>query len=130
MHHAILVVSGLVAVGVGAALLFDPVGFEASAGVELPTNASILSEMRASGGALLAGGVLVTAGAFVRRLTFSATLVATVLYLAYGSARALGILADGMPADGLVVAMVVEIAIGAACLGMLTRNFGVASART
>lgn len=114
--QVLLVVSGLTAAVIGGALLLDPVGFEASAGVALRRDASLLSEIRAPGGALLASGVLVLVGAFVRRLTFAASLVATVLLLSYGLSRALSIVIDGMPADPLVAAMIFELSLGGMCL--------------
>ncbi len=108
--------SGLIAATVGGALLLDPVGFEASAGVQLDRDASLLSEIRAPAGALLASGVLVVLGAFIRRLTSTASLLATVLLLSYGASRLLSIALDGMPGDSIVVAMVVELGLGLACL--------------
>ncbi|WP_326549340.1 DUF4345 domain-containing protein [Micromonospora sp. NBC_01813] len=113
--RAILVVAGLVVVGIGGAILTAPGAFHAGNGIEYAGNSSLLSETRAAGGALLATGVLVTLGAFVRRLTFTASLIGAVVYLAYGLARLLSVAVDGLPADSLVAAAVAELILGVAC---------------
>ena len=96
---AILFVSGLVATGIGAAILFTPAAFYALNGIRLGNDISLLNEIRAPGGALLAIGLLIMSGAFVTRLTFTATLLAALLYLAYGLSRILSMAIDGMPAN-------------------------------
>lgn len=118
----LLLASGLLALGIGGALLLDPVGFEAGAGIELGRNASLLSEMRAQGGALLAGGVLIMTGAFVPAMTRASAVVAATVLLAYGLARVLGIMLDGTPSDTLLAATAVELGLGGATLGALFRS--------
>ena len=129
MASVILAVAGLVAVGVGGAILIAPGAFHAGNGIEYAGNSSLLSETRAAGGALAATGVVVTLGAFVRRLTFTASLVGAVVYLAYGLARLLSVALDGLPADSLVVAAGVELALGLACGFTLVRHVGRRNAR-
>lgn len=121
MLTAILLVSGLIGVAVGAALLLAPRAFQASSGIELGDDVSLLSEVRAPGGALLATGGLVIAGAFVRSLRFTATVVATVLYLSYALARLLSMAVDGLPSSVLVQAAALELVMGVACLFALIR---------
>lgn len=108
----ILIISGLIATGIGGAILFTPATFFATNGIELGSNISLLSEIRAPGGALLASGILIMSGAFVAKLTFTSTLIFTMIYLCYGISRILSMAIDGMPAEGLVMATVVEIIIG------------------
>jgi len=52
---SILNIFGLIASGVGAAILFSPVAFYATYGIEPGGNISLLNEIRAPGGALLKG---------------------------------------------------------------------------
>lgn len=111
--QAILTVAGLVLAAVGGALLFAPEAMHGSNGVELGGNASLLSDVRAPGGALLVLGAIVVAGAFVPRLTLPAAMIATAVYLAYGLSRLMSMALDGMPAPGLVLATGLEIALGA-----------------
>lgn len=118
---ASLSVSGLVLMGVGGVLLVTPSVMHASNGVELGNDPSLLSEVRAPGGALLVLGFLVIAGVFEPRWRYAATLVAGAVYGAYGLSRLFSMAIDGMPAPGLVVAAGLEITIGAVNLALLSR---------
>lgn len=117
----ILIISGLIASGIGAAILFAPVAFYATYGIELGSNFSLLNEIRAPGGALLASGILIMSGAFMDKLAFTSVLVSTLLYLSYGLSRVMSIAIDGVPAEGLVQAAVLEIVIGLACVFALLK---------
>jgi len=117
----ILILSGLIASGIGAAILIAPVTFYATYGIELGSNVSLLNEIRAPGGALLASGLLIISGAFVDKLAFTAVVVSTLLYLSYGLSRVMSIAIDGMPVEGLVQAAVLEIAIGLAGIFALVK---------
>ncbi|BFM17460.1 hypothetical protein R50073_36430 [Maricurvus nonylphenolicus] len=117
----VLFISGLIGVVVGGAILVDPVSFYASNGIELGGNISLLNEVRAPGGALLGCGLLVMAGAFSSSLTFTSTVLATLVYLSYGLARVVSIIADGMPADILVQVTVLEVVVGLICAFALVK---------
>jgi len=112
----VLFVSGLIAASVGGAILLMPGAFYASNGIDLGGNVSLLNEIRASGGLLLAVGILIISGSFIASLTFTAVVVASLLYLSYGLSRILSLTIDGMPSEGLVQAAALEIAIGVVCL--------------
>ncbi len=116
-----LIVAGLIGAGVGGAILFIPEAFHATTGIRLGADVSLLNEMRASGGALLASGVLVMSGAWVPKLTFTSITVASLLYLSYGLSRVLSIVIDGMPDPGLVQVAALEIAIGSVCVLALAK---------
>lgn len=120
--RSLLVLSGLIAIGIGASILFAPAQFHASHGIELAADASLLSEVRAPGGALLALGVLMAVGAFVRTFTFASTSIAAAVYLAYGTSRLVSFALDGLPDAGLVGATAIELVIGAACAIALVRS--------
>jgi len=112
----LLFISGLIAASIGAAILLMPTTFYASNGIDLTGNISLLNEIRASGGALLAAGILIISGSFMHRLTFTALVVASMLYLSYGLSRILSFGIDGIPSEGLVQAAVLEVIIGAICV--------------
>ena len=120
----ILIISGMIASGIGAAILFAPVAFYATYGIELDGNFSLLNEIRAPGGALLASGILIVTGAFVDKLAFTAVVLSTLLYLSYGLSRVMSIAIDGMPAEGLVQAAALEIITGLACVFALVKYRG------
>lgn len=117
----ILIISGLIASGIGAAILFTPVAFYAAYGIELGGNVSLLNEIRAPGGALLASGLLIMSGAFVDKLAFTAAMVSTLLYLSYGLSRVMSIAIDGVPVEGIVQAATLEIIIGLSCIFALVK---------
>lgn len=112
----ILLISGFIASAIGATILFLPGTFYASYGITLGGNVSLLNEIRASGGALLASGLLIMSGAFVDKMALTAAVVSTLLYLSYGLSRVLSIAIDGVPVEGLLQAAVLEIVIGLACI--------------
>lgn len=120
----ILLISGLIASGIGAAILFAPGTFYATYDIALGDNFSLLNEIRASGGALLASGLLIMSGAFVDKLAFTAAVVSTLLYLSYGLSRVMSMAIDGMPVEGLVQAAVIEIITGLACIFALVKYTG------
>ena len=108
----ILLISGLIAVGIGIGILFAPEAFYAANNIALGHDINLLNEIRAPGGALLASGALIISGAFVSELTFSSLVVSSLMYLAYGLSRILSMVIDGIPDQGLVVVCVLEVVIG------------------
>lgn len=113
---AVLTVAGLTALLTGSALLFTPDAFHASNGIDLAGDVDLLSETRAPGAALAGLGVLMLTGAARARLRFTGLVTAAVLYVAYGLGRSVAWAFDGTPHRTLLVAMVVELAIGVAAL--------------
>jgi hypothetical protein len=120
--RSLLLVAGLIGATIGASLLLNPIAFQASTGITLPNNPSLLSEVRAPGGALLVSNLLITLGAFVGRLTFPATWLACGLYLSYGLSRLVSMLLDGIPETLLVHATIAELVIGGACAFALVKQ--------
>jgi hypothetical protein len=117
----ILFVAGLIAISIGGMVLVQPAAFYATSGIDLAGNVSLLNEIRASGGALLAAGILILSGAFVASLTFTAVVVASLLYLSYGLSRILSFTIDGMPSESLVQAAALEVVIGVLCVYVFVR---------
>lgn len=117
----ILFISGSISAGIGAAILLIPVAFHTSSGLELGNDSSLLNEIRAPGGALLSSGLLILSGVFRAKLTFTATIVATLLYLSYASSRLLSFWLDGMPSDALIQVTGAELVIGLFCLFALIK---------
>lgn len=120
--RTLLVLGSLIAIGIGAAILVDPVAFHASNGIRVAADPSTLSEARAPGGALLVLGLLMMSGVFVRSFTLASTSIAAAVYLAYGGARLLSFALDGVPGDGLVLATAIELGVGSACAVALLRS--------
>ncbi|MGF1464778.1 MAG: DUF4345 domain-containing protein [Sandaracinaceae bacterium] len=121
MHvsRAFLALAGLIASGIGLSLLLDPVGFEASTGLQLPSDPQLLSELRAPGAALAVAGIFMALGAARRRFTRSALALAAGLYASYGLARLVGLALDGGAVAAVMTAATVELVMGAAAIGRL-----------
>ena len=123
LHRSVLVLSSLIAAGIGAAILLAPASFFASYGIELAADPSLFSELRAPGAALLALGLLMGVGAFVPPFALASTAIAATVYLAYGLARVLSLALDGVPDGGLVGATVLELLLGLTCLVLALRTW-------
>ncbi len=117
----VLLVSGITALIIGSCLLFIPVTFQASAGIELGNDPGLLSEMRGPGAIILISGMVMIAGAFVFEITLTALILSTLLYSAYGIARLLSLAVDGTPTPAIIAAMVAEFIIGITSASALAR---------
>ena len=114
--YAVLFLSGVIAVLIGAAIVLDPVGFHATSGIHLGAgDAALLNEMRAAGGAILAIGLLALVGLFVRQLQTLALTASAVFYTGYGLARLASLMMDGIPDQMAVWITALELAVGAMC---------------
>ena len=112
---AVLLVAGSIALAIGAAIVADPVGFHATAGVRLGSEAGLLNESRAAGGAILAVGLLALVGIFAVALRTAALTASAVVYSGYGLARLVSFMVDGVPNPALVWIVALELIMGAAC---------------
>ncbi|MFT5822231.1 MAG: hypothetical protein ACI8ZM_003487 [Crocinitomix sp.] len=108
----ILFISGLLLTIIGGAILFMPIEFFARSGVVLDNDVSLLNNVRSSGGIVMASGILILLGSFVKRLAFTSTVISTLIFLSWGISRAIAMAIDGIPADALIKATIVEIVIG------------------
>lgn len=115
-QKAILFLAGATSVGIGTAILIFPVAFHASYGITLGSDPSLLSEIRAPGGALLVMGLFMLAGLVRPGFANVSRWIAAAVLLSYGLARLLSLALDGMPDEGLLIAAVFEIAIGLLCM--------------
>lgn len=115
LSRMLLGVAGLLLLVIGAAVLFNPLAFAASNGVEMPNLPSALSEYRAPGGVLLLSAVLILVSAARAHLIRAGLALAALVYGSYGAARLVGLLLDGMPSAALTQAMIIELLIGSMC---------------
>ncbi len=103
---------GAIAIVIGGALLVVPVSFEASAGIDLDNNISLLSEIRAYGGMTFFSGIIILLGAFFSKLLRLSLGLSALLYLSLGLSRLVGLLVDGIPSQILITALILEILFG------------------
>ena len=109
---AFLIISGLLLTLIGGATLFMPVDVKAASGVDVAGNISVLNDIRASAALILSMVILVLLGAFVKKLSYTSSLVSFLLFLSLGTGRLISILLDGMPVDGMVKATGLEFTLG------------------
>jgi len=109
---AILVLLSLVFIILGSWQLFDPIGFFENSGLILSDSVGLLSEARATGGVVVGLGLLIFSGAFISKLAFTSTLVATITFLSFGLARLIGWTLDENPGEVLIQGMIFEFAFG------------------
>ncbi|MBE1878071.1 DUF4345 domain-containing protein [Myceligenerans pegani] len=121
MSRWLLAATGLTLAVVGSGVAFVPQPFYAGYGITLADGAPLLGELRASGLTLLTWGALVGAGAVMSRLAATSALVGSVTMLAHAAGRVLSWASDGGLAPGLAAAGAVELALGVACVWVLTR---------
>ncbi|MEZ5017216.1 MAG: DUF4345 domain-containing protein [Flavipsychrobacter sp.] len=107
-----LVIAGLIGLAVGVGLTFFPVSMQAQYDIIMQGNVSQLSEIRAPGLSILSISVIILIGAFRVRWRYIALLLSALVFLSYGVGRLLSLALDGIPAQGLMVAMLVELIIG------------------
>ena len=114
----VLLVAGALLVLVAASILVFPGEFYAANDIRLASNPSLLNELKAPAGMLLVAGLFVIAAIFAAGLTDAALALAAMIYLSYAGSRFASMLADGVPAEGLVQAAVLEAVVGLACLAL------------
>lgn len=119
----LLIISGSIGIWIGYSLLFSPVTFEASAGINLGKDINLLSEIRAPNGLLLVSGIIIILGAFFSKLTIYSIQLSCLIYLSYGLSRIISIIFDGFPSEPLQIALFVELLVGLICLFVLLRFY-------
>jgi hypothetical protein len=107
-----LFMSGVIAIYIGACLLFNPIAFEASANIPIANDVNLLSEIRSSGGTILATGICIVLGGFLTQLRKLSLTLSALFYLAYGVSRSIAMLIDGLPGSSLVTVTIAEWVIG------------------
>lgn len=113
---SLLFMSGLIALVIGLTLLFAPQSLFAGNAAVLNAGPDLYSEIRAPGGLLAVLGGFVLASVRVTTWRKTGLIVTAALYTAYGLARVWSLIVDGHPGDALILAMVIELALGMAAL--------------
>ena len=122
-----LLVSGLLLLGIGGAILLVPHLFHASNGIVLGDDPNELSEVRAPGGLLTASSIFILLGAARRSLRATALALTVLVYGSFGLARLLALALDGIPSAGLVGSTVIELVVATIGLYILSRSAAVSS---
>ena len=110
--NALLFLAGIVGLYVGGGLLFFPAELQAQSNIIIGDNPSQISEARAPGAAILSAAIIILIGVFREGWRHISLVLTALFFLSYGFGRALSLILDGMPAQGLFIAMIVEFIIG------------------
>ena len=113
-----IVLSGLIAFGIGAAIMIAPSDFYALSAVTLPNNVNLLNDMRAFGGGLVAVAVFIGLGLFRSSLTFASLVAAAIIFAGYGFARIWAISVDGFPDATYIWVLGIELFVAAAAASL------------
>jgi hypothetical protein len=108
----ILILLGLLLIVIGSWRLFDPIAFFENSGIVLSNEVGLLSEARATGGAVVGFGLIIILGAFNKRLSYTSTISAIVIFLGFGIARLIGFGLDGIPGEGIIQGIIIEFVLG------------------
>ena len=117
----ILILLGVFLTIMGFWRLIDPIAFFEYSGLILTNNAGLLNEARGTGGAIIGFGLIILLGAFKKKLTYTSTIVAMVLFFGFGIARVIGFALDGNPGDALLKGIIFEFVFGLLALFALIK---------
>lgn len=122
LEKTALGVSGLTAFGIGTFILAAPHAFYAAYDITPGENASLLSELRAPAASLAAFGVLMLAGIWRAAMAPVSKAVALTVFLAFPAGRLIGLAVDGLPSNGIIGALVIELAVAMFCIVAFRRS--------
>ncbi|MGD1939068.1 MAG: DUF4345 domain-containing protein [Cyanophyceae cyanobacterium] len=105
-------ISGCIAIAISLSILISPTDFYGLNHIDINGNVNLLSEVRSPAAALLTYGVLIISGIFIPQLTFTSTLLSSMLYLSYGLGRVVSVVIDGWPVTTLIISAGIEVLLG------------------
>lgn len=120
----LLALAGLLLLFLGGSILLSPQAFFATNHIVLGEDPSLLSEVRAPAGLLVLSGALIGLGAFRRSWTTSALVLTAAVYGSYGASRLVGVALSGMPGEGLMAAMAIELVVAVLAASTLLAGRG------
>ncbi len=115
-RRLVLGISGLAATTIGLAITLDPQAFYASYGIVLTPQPNLMSELRAPAANLAVLGLIILSGALYKRVTHSAALLGTAVFLAFAMGRVVSLVLDGRPSDSILAALGIEVVLALLCL--------------
>lgn len=117
----VLGLSGVLITIPGIMALIAPLKFAARNDIDLSSNLGLMNDYRATGGLMLAAGVIIILGVIHKRMAFTSSVVAAVTYTLLTLGRLLSIAIDGTPVDGLVKATVAEGVVAILAIVLLAK---------
>lgn len=118
----ILAGSGALLGLIGGALMFKPKLFLTMNEAIVEYDPSLMSEVTAPTGILVATGILMLLGAFKRRFSNMGLTYGAIVYGSYGLSRLISQHLHGTPSDQLIVATQLELGIAAILIALRVRE--------
>ena len=113
LQKGTLALSGLIALGIGAAILVAPAAFYGLSEVSLPDDVNLLNDIRAFGGGLVAAAIFISLGLVRRSLILPSLIAAAIVFAGFGLARVWAFSVDGFPDATYIWVLVMELVIAA-----------------
>ncbi len=105
------VLSGTILVLVGSYIALIPTTYLANFGLAATQPFDILNELRGMGGTLLVFGLFICVSIFNKNMRPQAALMATLIFASFSFFRLMGMLIDGQPNSGIMLAWSIEIVL-------------------
>ena len=111
----VLALSSLLLTFVGSVRLFKPIEtYAKNSGITLPSDASLLNEMRGVSAVMLSAGIIIALGIFIPSITITSFFVAILVFIGFAIGRIMSISMDGKPSKQITQGLVFELVLGGA----------------
>lgn len=124
-QNTYLTLTGLMLLLIGGFIAANPTAYLLQFSSELNLPVSFFSELRAFGTGLLGIGLMATVSLFIPKLRLIALAASTIVFGSYFLGRAVSLLVDGMPNQGIIIAAGIELVF--TIIGLYLLNKGVKS---
>jgi len=121
-----LAFSGILLLAIGAFIAIWPLEYLSQfklARVEMQS--SFLSELRGMGGTLLIFSLFILWSVTQKKLQYTALIISSLIFSAFVIFRVIGIIFDGMPEQGILIALMIEIIFSIIAIGLTSKVDGV-----
>ena len=122
IQTAYLTLTGLLLLAIGGAILIAPRAFYASNDIALGHDPTLLSEIRAPGGLLWATAILALISVARQHMRSFTTPLLVLVYGSFGLARLVSITQDGIPAQPIISAMILELSVAVIGVAILRQQ--------
>ncbi|MDZ8117446.1 DUF4345 domain-containing protein [Pontiella agarivorans] len=104
-----LILSGVMLLFIGCSILAVPDSFFAGNGIALGEDPSLRSEIRAPGAMLAGAALVILTGVFRPSHRPVGLLLCVLVFGAFGIARLISMMLDGIPSQGIIIAAAIEL---------------------
>ncbi len=111
----VLSLSSLLLIFAGTMRLVNPINtYLKNSGIKLENDVNLLNEMRGVSSVMLLGGIVISLGTIISKLTTTSFIVASLIFLGFAIGRIVSIGLDGKPNKQLIQGIVFELILGSA----------------